>query len=353
MGNKSFSSFQTGGNSIPLLKKIKQNDDPSKPLLSVIVTSFAGNSYDNLFRQVPQVAPGGRVSLYSLNMQKINDFFNEIMNVESSKIDEIKNLSKEMKELSPDAVLFNFECCSGCASNNNYHFPQKEPTIKLFNYLLERGHMVMCSDFAVKALINDWSKLLGPNPFLKLGECSTFLELSFLPKTLEESPSKQLQMVGQLCQTGQTSINAPGGTIVFGVDKKEADNQIYTLSVLTIVTKTCGFDVNSKKEYAWDIENKTGAVGHALLKYKTGGILLLSAGHWISLSNLSVNIDNLEGVAMRNYGENNEYLKEIDEIKKTENEGEKKEKMNKMANRFVQQTAACNYSSNFFSKNKK
>ena len=350
MGNKFFSPFQPAG--VPLLTKIKQNDDPSKPVLSVIVTSFAGNSFDDLFRQVPQVAPGGRVSLYSLNMENINAFFNEIMNGESSNIDEIKNLSKEMQEVSPDAVLFNFECCSGCSSNN-YHFPQKEPTIKLINYLLERGHMVMCSDFAVKALINDWSKLLGPNPFLNLGECSGFLELSFSPKTLEESPSKQLQMVGQLCQTGQTSIHALGGTVVFGVDKKNADNQIYTLSVLTIVTNTSGFDVNSKKEYTWDIDNKSGTVGHALLKYKTGGILLLSAGHWIELSNLNVNIENLEGVAMRNYGENNEYLKEINEIKKTENEGEKKEKMNKIASKFVQQTAPCNYSSNLFSKNKK
>lgn len=92
---------------------------------------------------------------------------------------------------------------------------------------------------------------------------------------------------------------------------------------------------------------KKGTVGHALLKYKTGGILLLSAGHWIELSNLNVEINNLEEVAMKNYGSQNEYMQEINEIKQMDfsNVQEKKEKMNKIASKFVQQTAACNYSS--------
>jgi hypothetical protein len=35
---------------------------------------------------------------------------------------------------------------------------------------LNRKHMVMFSDFALKALIGDWSEQhLGPNPFLNIG----------------------------------------------------------------------------------------------------------------------------------------------------------------------------------------
>jgi hypothetical protein len=31
--------------------------------------------------------------------------------------------------------------------------------------------MVMCSDFSLKALIGNWNEnLLGPNPFIKIGE---------------------------------------------------------------------------------------------------------------------------------------------------------------------------------------
>ena len=348
MGNTNLLSFFKASG--PILTKIEQKDDISKPILSVIVTISAGSSYDNLFREVPPVVPGGRISLYSLNMDRIDEFLQHLMNFQSSKIDEIKNLGKEMEDVSPDAVLFNFECCSGC-STNNYHFPQKGSTIKLISYLLERGHMVMCSDFAVRALINDWGKTLGPNPFVILGECRTFIELSFSPKALEESPSKQLQMVGQLCQTGKSFIDDVWPrTIVLGIDTTKIENELYTVSVLTIVTNTDGYDINSKKEYSWTIDDETGPVGHVLLKYKTGGMLLLTAVHWIELSKLNVNIHNLEEVALKNYGENHGYLEKINEIKNTEDEGERQTKINKMACKFVQQTAACNYSTNLKSE---
>ena len=36
-------------------------------------------------------------------------------------------------------------------------------------------------------------------------------------------------------------------------------------------------------------------------------MIILSAGHWIELSNLNVNVENLEKVANLNYGNNNEF----------------------------------------------
>ena len=351
--NDYLSQNQQSFSPLEILTKIpqKNDNDLTLPLLSVIVTIFSGTSYDDLFRQVPQVAPGGRISLYSLNLAQISEFFPDLKNPEASKNEEIKLLAKEMQEVGPDAILFNFECCSGCSAME-YHFPQKEQTLELIKYLLDKSHMVMCSDFAVKALIEDWNEILGPNPFRKLGECSDFLELFFEPKTLEESSSKQLQMVAQLCQSGSTHIHALGSTVVFGVNKEKADNAEYNLSILTIVTKAGGFDTETQKEHGWTIGENHGTVGHAMLKYKSGGLMLLSAGHWIELSNLNTNIEDLEEVAMKNYAMDVECMNEIKEIKSLEREEERGERIQKMANRFVQQTAPCNYQSSSFQEKK-
>ena len=329
------------------LTKFINENDKDLPLLSVIVTIFSGSSYDDLFRQVPPVAAGGRISLYSLELDKVSKFFEEFQNPNVSQNNVIKTLAKEISELAPDSILFNFECCSGC-ENVEYHFPDTKSTMELIKYLLDKGNMVMCSDFAVKSLINDWDQILGPNPFVQVGQCSDFLELFFDPKVLQESPSKQLQMVGQLCETGTTNIHALSDTVVVGINKNNADNKFYTLSILTIITKTGEFKIDKQKDNSWSIGEKTGTIGHALLKFKSGGLLLISAGHWIELANLNVNINNLETAAKTNYGENNEYMEEINQIKCVSDKKEKEFRMNKMANRFVQQTAACNYSS--FSK---
>ena len=141
--------------------------------------------------------------------------------------------------------------------------------------------------------------------------------------------------------------------MVFGVNKKKADNAKYKLSILTIVTIAGGFNTETIKENICTIGENHGTVGHAMLKYKSGGLILLSAGHWIELSNLNTNIDNLEEVAMKNYALDEECMNEIKEIKSLEKEEERGERIQKMANRFVQQTAACNYSSSSYFKSKK
>lgn len=39
--------------------------------------------------------------------------------------------------------------------------------MKFARKMIDRGHMVMFSDFSLKALINNWdNKMLGPNPFV-------------------------------------------------------------------------------------------------------------------------------------------------------------------------------------------
>lgn len=354
MGNKSQtqqkSTYPEEGNaytsdsypSVDDLIKIPQGDDPALPLLSVIVTIFSSQSYDNLFREVKQVAANGRISLYSMSLLFIPQFLDHLQKVKLSENKVLLELEREMEEVSPDAILFNFECCEGCS----HTFPKCEETMKLIALGLERGNMVMCSDFAVKSLIKGWEKTLGPNPFVELGECSSFLEIYFDPKTLKDSPSKQLQMVGELNESGKTVIHALGGTVVFGLNKNcSFENDTYKLSILTVVTKTVGYEVQKEGINNAKIIENEGPIGHAILRYNSGGILLVSAGHWIELSNLNVNMDNLEKAAVGNYGEKNEYMKEIGEIKVMKDENLRKTKMNSLAKKFVQQTAACNYSS--------
>ena len=45
------------------------------------------------------------------------------------------------------------ECCSGCGVKG---FQHGDKSIELMKLALDRGHMVMVSDFSAKALIADW-----------------------------------------------------------------------------------------------------------------------------------------------------------------------------------------------------
>jgi len=96
--------------------------------------------------------------------------------------------------------------------------------------------MAMFSDFSLKALIRQWDeKKLGPNPFRKMpNEFSETLCLKFQPETLRDSPSAQLQSVGDLSDGGKCNVHCLGGTIVYSVDPKKADNNKYKLQILTV-----------------------------------------------------------------------------------------------------------------------
>jgi hypothetical protein len=48
----------------------------------------------------------------------------------------------------------------------------------------------MCSDYSLKALIGSWKEnLLGPNPFVKIGEFRNSFQLEFDPNILKDCPS--------------------------------------------------------------------------------------------------------------------------------------------------------------------
>jgi hypothetical protein len=252
----------------------------------------------------------------------------------------MKQLTKDMSEVDKDSVLFNWECCGGC-SQNNYSFSNNNEKMDLIKYLTDKGHMLMFSDFAVRALVNSWDEnLLGPNPFKLLGGCNGTIELGFNSNKLKECVSKQLQLVGQLCENGKAIIHAMSDTVVFTLKKERKTTDLYEVEPLTIAVKNQQFNSEGLSNDFVEIENNKGSVGHVIVRYKTGGKMLLSAGHWIELNKLDVNFEQLTVVAKENWG--NEYDDEINDINSGKwNECEKKEKVNNLAKKFVQQSAPC------------
>lgn len=326
-----------------------EDKNKALPIIAVIITFCKGSTYDNLFREVKQLVQDARVQVYSTDFENIKVILNALQKGDQqNKL--AAQFAKEIKEVEVDSVLFNWECCSGCQVSSNYGFNNKKDIMELIQFAITNKHMMMFSDFAVKGLLNDWDeKILGPLPFAKLGECSSFLKLHFIPNDLKECCSQQLQMVGQLSETGTSTIHALGGTVVFGLKEgyKESDSKnIYTLQILTTMTETSGFDVKSaKKEQLVNIKDNQGTIGHALLKYATGANLLLSAGHWVELKNLNVKVDNLEKIAQNNYGENNMFNDQINNIKNAQMaECEKQFCYEQIAQQFVKQSAPCKLS---------
>ena len=94
----------------------------------------------------------------------------------------LKNLVGDIRAVQPDSVVFNWECCSGCSHE---HFDDSSIVMSLVKRLIQGGHMVMFSDFSLKALIQDWKEdLLGPNPFVKTSEVNSTFKLRFDPEVL-------------------------------------------------------------------------------------------------------------------------------------------------------------------------
>jgi len=250
----------------------------------------------------------------------------------------------DILDVEADSVVFNFECCSnfsdsGFGSGN---------VMGIIEELIMSGHMVMCSDFSLKALISCWNRQtaprLGPNPFKKLGEFSESHVLVFDPEVLAKCCSTQLQKVGDLCKDGKCVVKALSGTIVYAADKALADNSDYKLEVLTVVTRTSSFNVASAaSNFTWSVKDTKGVCGHTVLTYPGGGKLLTSCGHWIELAKLDVSEEALLRVARKEYGE--AYAQELQSsLEKTSDAASRKECVEKSAAKMVWSSAPQEYS---------
>ena len=111
--------------------------------------------------------------------------------------------------------------------------------------MIDKKFLCMFSDFSLKALINQWDEsILGPNPFKKVGETSSTAELRFKSGELKECPSAQLQTVGEMAEEGKVNVHTMGGTIMYGVNKKNLKHDKYKIQVLTVVNNMKVSDEN-------------------------------------------------------------------------------------------------------------
>jgi len=174
---------------------------------------------------------------------------------------------------------------------------------------LRRGHTVMCSDFSLKSLIFEWSEEhLGPNPFVKVGECSDQFQLEFVPSDLQhEDVPQQLQVVGELCKDqGKAVVTALGGTILYTVNPKRQKTAQYDLKVLTVATAHGGMYPVTQDMMCSIGEGESerkGVAGHVTLTYSSGGQLVTSMGHWIELTRINTSLESVLRVAAHEFGD--------------------------------------------------
>jgi len=155
----------------------------------------------------------------------------------------------------------------------------------------------MFSDVSLKALINNWSDKhgLGPNPFVQTHEYSGNFVLRFDHEVLERCPSAQLNILGSLSEGNQVNVHAMGGTIVYSVNQRNLRHNDYQLEVLTVVETL----TPNSEHLVSKIGHYSGAAGHVLLKYPSGGTILTSMGHWIELMKIDTSAKKLLEVAER------------------------------------------------------
>jgi len=213
----------------------------------------------------------------------------------------------------------------------------------LVKRLFDRGHMVMFSDFSLKALIHDWREdLLGPHPFVKVTTLGQSFSLGFDPAALSACPSAQLQKLGELASDGKAALHAMGNTIAFSVNWQKADCNAYECKVLTVMTELDGQPAAPSPGQGCEAGGQRGFAGHVLLTYPSGGRLLASAGHWMELSNFDVSEAGLFQAAA-SYGV--AFQAEIQtSMASCQTAAQKQQVMQTYSSQMVQQSAPCSYS---------
>lgn len=347
-------------------KLFADEEEPTDKLVAVLVTIASGHTYDEMFRENrPSTVPGERVGTYLLAGEEVAEFHSYLSGTARPAAGTTwQSLIQDVRHVEPDSVTLNWECCSGCSNGKFPAFSGRSrvgswcttssgcanPTMALMGLSLRCGFTVMCSDFSLKALIAEWSvEHLGPNPFVKMGECDAHFQLEFVPSELQsEEVPQQLQVVGELCaELGKASVHAMSGTIVYTINPRRQNTEIYSLKVLTvansidgdvnaadddllsnglvpedastvtpssdmvdkIANKTadsrdrCGYPEAMMCKIGEGDQAKTGMAGHVTLTYASGGQLVTSMGHWIELTRINTSEEELFRVAAKNFGQ--------------------------------------------------
>jgi hypothetical protein len=127
--------------------------EAGKQIAAIIVSFSSGSSYDDLFSSVEQkTMEGSQVLVYACSATAVTKIFDAMR--EKPSTDDAQDLLRNMKEVHPDCVVFNWECSS---SYGDESFSEGVETVFAFlRTIIDAGHMAMFSDFSLKALIKNW-----------------------------------------------------------------------------------------------------------------------------------------------------------------------------------------------------
>ncbi|CAE8737883.1 unnamed protein product [Polarella glacialis] len=310
-------------------------------LSGVIVTIYDSTSYGPMFEKVPQQGPAGtHVSTYHATAGCLHALLAGLRGQPFDKYESMHQLLDDIKAVEPSSVVFNWE---GCEDYRLQTFGgYRTVVLDLMKHILDKSHMIMCSDFSLNALLNDWSEpLLGPNPFIRLGEFSGRVRLHFDPEILAGCPSTQLRTVGELCGSGSVDVQCMPDTIAYAVDQSKTRSAAYQVAVLTHATNLDKFiDLRSEFPQVISTAGACKAAGHVMLHYPSGGIRLASAYHWSELVELDVSEERLIRVAESAHGK--PYSAKLRaEISKCSSPESRSSMTKSLAKQFVESSSPC------------
>jgi hypothetical protein len=281
-------------------------DQLEKPLHAVTITLSKPPSFDPLPKH--QLCEDGKVHVYSCPLE--DGVIDGLIRVfHGSSKDDLSKIETQLSDDIAEATdtVLNFECC-GSLGSGGFKAVDNDLVMELVNTVLERGGLVLFSDFSLKALINAWKpEFWGPIPFVNMGSCSGHVKIRFDPKVLQQCPLGQLRAVGDLCANSSkeeedisvAGVNAMINTIVYGLSPEAMKASEYSIQVLTIVTDMKCYShartLSPKdKDKVHQIGKYAGLLGHVLLTFPGGGQMLTSAVHWKDLLNMHISVDAME-----------------------------------------------------------
>jgi len=323
-------------------------DETKKPC-AVIATFLSGHSYDCLFQNVLQCSPDPErtVPVFMFDYIHIQPILarlrKQTLKFERETARIIDDFAQCIADVENDCVLFNFECCSSCSEQGFGQMEHKADIMELLRWIISNRHNAMFGDFSLKSLITEWeSAILGPNPFINLGECSTSISLRFDCEVLQACPNAQLQNVGRMCHEGHAVLTAMPSTIVYSVLPGNPQTDVYSLHILTIAERSGGFTRRGSTPLL-QIGNRKGTAGHIMLRYTTGACIFTSAGHWIELAHLDVSEEGVIKTSELHFG--SDYAKQIKaEVEMISSEEQRRQFIQEQARQIVQSSAPCCYS---------
>merc|ERR1719498_1279695 len=170
-------------------------EQPGDAIAAVVITISGLESYDTLFSSVPQQSDEGTtVHAFALNAEAgVTRLLAALQAGHAQNVggDNAAIYGELLEAIgavpSPDCVVINFECCGAYGDHgfckHQHHQPGEDASVDLIALAVDRGFMVMCSDFSLKALIAKWTaggalaRRLGQCPFVKTGEFSGTMKL--------------------------------------------------------------------------------------------------------------------------------------------------------------------------------